>query len=216
MKTNIRTRQMQEWAGEFGIEYTNRNSMSLQETDLMYKELYGFTRSEINSMFLDNLDRGMKILEVGSNIGTQLLYLQQAGFKNLYGIELQPYAVELSKHSTKNINLIQGSAFDIPFKDGFFDFVFTSTLLIHISPKDIGLVLSEIYRCTKKYIWCFEYYADTYTEVEYRGHKDLLWKTDFAKLFFNQFHDLGFVQEKHFKYLGNDNVDTMFMLKKGD
>jgi len=210
------TQQMGEWAGDFGRAYTNRNAMSLQRMDVMYKELYGVTRKEMNCMFLDNFDKQIRILEVGSNIGLQLRLLQQTGFKNLHGIELQPYAVELSRHSTKNINLIQGSAFDIPFKDGFFDFVFTSTLLIHISPNDIGLVLSEIYRCTKKYIWCFEYYADTYTEVEYRGHKDLLWKTDFAKLFLNQFHDLRLVQEKHFKYLGNDNVDTMFMLKKGD
>lgn len=53
------------------------------------------------------------------NIGNQLLCLQNAGFNNLYSIELQPYAVELSKSRAEGINIIQGSAFYIPFKDDF-------------------------------------------------------------------------------------------------
>ena len=73
------------------------------------------------------------------------------GFTNLYGIELQGYAVELSKSRTHNINIIQGSAFDIPFKNEYFDLVFTSGLLIHIHPSNIREAMNEIYRCTKKF-----------------------------------------------------------------
>jgi len=159
----------------------------------------------MNLKFLGDLDRDMKVLEVGSNIGNQLLCLQKAGFKNLYGIELQSYAVQLSKSRTKGINIIQGSAFDL---------VFTSGLLIHIAPKDIGRVWDEIQRCTKQYIWGFEYYSDEYTQVDYRGHRDLLWKTNFLKLFLDRFTKLAVVKEEHFKYLDNDNVDTMFLLEK--
>ena len=100
------------------------------------------------------------------------------GFVNLYGIELQSYAVELSKARTKRINIIEGSAFDIPYKDGYFDLVFTSGILIHINPSDIVWALREILRCTREYIWGFEYYADEYQEINYRGRSDLLWKTD--------------------------------------
>jgi len=208
------TRQMEEWAGNFGREYTDRNASTLEEMDLLCKKLYGTAQSEINSRFLGNLNRNIVILEVGSNIGNQLLLLQKAGFKNLYGIELQPYAVELSKSRTKGINIIQGSAFDIPFKDGFFDLVFTAGLLIHIDPEDITEVLDEIYRCTKQYIWGFEYYSDEYTQVDYRGHRDLLWKTNFSKLFLERFRDLRLVKEEYFKYRENDNVDVMFLLEK--
>lgn len=208
------TKQMQEWAGEFGKKYTDRNALSIQEMELLYKERYGITRTEMNSRFIGNLDINMRVLEVGSNIGNQLLYLQKVGFKNLYGIDEQPYAVELSKSKAKGINIIQGSAFDIPFKDGFFDLVFTSGLLIHIAPDDINAVLDEIYRCTKQYIWCFEYYADVYTKIEYRGHMDLLWKTDFSKLFLDRFIDLRLVKEEHFKYIASDNVDAMFLCQK--
>lgn len=209
------TRQMEEWTGNLGKEYTDRNALSQDEMELLYKELYGITRTEMNSRFIGNFDRDMKVLEVGSNIGNQLLCLQKAGFKNLYGIELQSYAVELSKTRTKGINIIQGSAFDIPFKDSFFDLVFTSGLLIHITPEDISKVLGEIHRCTEQYIWCFEYYSEVYTQIDYRGHADLLWKANFSKLFLNRFKDLRLIREEHFKWLDNpNNIDFMFLLQK--
>ncbi len=208
------TKQMNEWAGDFGREYTDRNALSLPEMDVLYKELYGITRTEMNSRFIGNLDRDIMVLEVGSNIGNQLFYLQKLGFKNLYGIELQSHAVELSKSRTKGINIIQGSAFDIPFKDGFFDLVFTSGLLIHIAPGDIADLLNEIYRSTKQYIWCFEYYADEYARINYRGHADLLWKTNFSKLILDRFTNLRLVREELFKYRNNDDMDVMFLLEK--
>jgi pseudaminic acid biosynthesis-associated methylase len=136
------------------------------------------------------------------------------GFVNLYGIELQSYAVELSKARTKRINIIEGSAFDIPYKDGYFDLVFTSGVLIHINPSDIVWALREILRCTREYIWGFEYYADEHTEITYRGHKELLWKADYAKLYLQQFEDLKIAKEERLKYLDSDNIDTMFLLKK--
>jgi pseudaminic acid biosynthesis-associated methylase len=209
-----RTKQTQEWEGQFGREYTDRNALSPGEMDLLYRARYGITRTEMNSRFIGEFDRDMKVLEVGSNIGNQLLCLQKAGFKNLYGIDLQSYAVELSKNRTKGINIIQGSAFDIPFKDNFFDLVFTSGLLIHIAPQDASVVLDEIHRCARQYIWCFEYYSDACTKIEYRGRTDLLWKTDFAKLFLDRFSDLKAVKDEHFEYQDSDNVDAMFLLRK--
>ncbi len=208
------TYQMKKWHGDFGRLYTDRNLLSLEEVEELCKNNYGVTRTELNNEFLFDFDRSFRILEVGSNIGNQLLFLQKMGFKSLYGIELQEYAVEISKKRTVNINVIQGSAFDIPFKANFFDLVFTAGVLIHISPSDIKKVLKEIHRCTDKYIWGFEYYADKYTKVKYRGHDDLLWKADFAKTYLNTFDDLKLIKEKKFKYLENDNIDSMFLLEK--
>ena len=209
------TRQMGEWAGDFGKEYTDRNALTLEEMELLYKKQYGVTRTEMNSKFIGDFDKDMRVLEVGSNIGNQLLCLQKSGFKNLYGIELQSYAVESSKSRTKGINIIQGSAFDIPFKDDFFDLVFTSGLLIHIAPEDITAVLDEIYRCTSKYIWGFEYYAEVYTEVSYRGHTELLWKANFSRLFLEQLKNLCLVREEYFKWLDtSNNIDFMFLVQK--
>jgi pseudaminic acid biosynthesis-associated methylase len=208
------TPQIAAWTGDFGKEYTDRNVMSTEELDAMYRRNFGVSRTELNVAFIGGMDRSIRILEVGSNVGNQLLLLQHMGFKALYGIEVQPYAVELSKMRSKGINIIEGTAFDIPFKDDYFGLVLTSGLLIHISPSDTAAVMREIHRCTREYIWGFEYYADECTEVTYRNHKNLLWKADFAKLYLQRFSDLSLVTEKRIKYLDGDNTDSMFLLRK--
>jgi pseudaminic acid biosynthesis-associated methylase len=208
------TEQMEEWAGQFGEEYTDRNDLSLDDMEALYSKNYGQTRTELNERFLKGVDRSIRVLEVGSNIGNQLACLQKMGFSNLYGIELQSYAVELSKSRTRRINIIEGSAFDIPYKDAYFGLVFTSGVLIHIAPSHIETAMKEIHRCTNKYIWGLEYYADTYTEIPYRGHKNLLWKADFAGMYLDKFDDLELVRQERLEYLDNDNVDMMFLLEK--
>ena len=207
-------KQMKEWIGDFGKKYTNRNALTLDEMNEMYREKFGISREDLNNLFIDKMNRNIKILEIGSNIGNQLLLFQKMGYKNLYGIEINKYAVEFSKSRTKNINIIQGSAFDIPFKDKYFDLVFTSGLLIHIPPPDIEMVMREIHRCAKEYIWGFEYYADKYTEIIYRKKKNLLWKANFSKIYLGLFDDLELMKEKKLKYLNDNNIDSMFLLKK--
>lgn len=207
-------RQLEKWTGSFGKEYTDRNMSTFISMERLYKRHFGMTRTEVNQKFLKGLKRSMRILEVGCNIGNQLLCLQRMGFDNLYGIEPQDYAVEVAKKRTKRIHIIKGDIFDIPFKDHYFDLVFTSGVLIHISPRNIKKALKEIYRCSGKYIWGYEYYSEKYQEIPYRGEKHLLWKTDFARLFKETFPKLKVVKVKHLKYLQNDNLDIMFLLKK--
>jgi len=213
------TKQMEEWAGKFGEEYTDRNYMSPDEFDKLCLSRIGVSRTKQIYEFLSGLKLN-SILEIGCNVGNQLLLLQKSFFKtckNLYGIELDRYAVEKSKERTKGkgIEIIQGSAFNSPFKDAYFDLVFTSGVLIHISPKDINEALDEIHRCSRKYIWGSEYFSEEYAKVHYRGHNDLLWKTNFVKLYFDRFQDLKLVKEKKYPYPRDKKlVDQVFLLKK--
>lgn len=210
------TEQLKKWTGKFGKEYTDRNLVSLIEFEKLYKKNYGITRTELNKLFLGSMDRSIRILEVGANIGIQLMYLQKLGFRNLYGIEPQDYAVELCKKRTRGISVVKGNAFDIPFKDGFFDLVFTSGVLIHIRPADIEMAMKEIYRCSRRYILGFEYYSERYKKIIYRGEKNLLWKANFPKLYLDLFDDLELVKEKLVNYLDNEKVDVMFLLQKNN
>ncbi len=214
MKQKGLTKQLIKWTGEFGRAYAQRNALSLMELDKIYKKNYGITRTELNEVFLAGISRSSRILEIGSNVGNQLLILQKLGFKNLYGLEPLEYAVELSKKRTHHINIIKGDAFDIPFKDKYFDIVFTSGVLIHINPADIKKALPEIYRCSRRYIWGFEYYAKSCEEIIYRGNKDLLWKNDFVRQYLKFSPDLKVVKRKKLKYLKDRNIDEMFLLKK--
>jgi pseudaminic acid biosynthesis-associated methylase len=213
----MKTKQIDFWAGEFGKNYTDRNPQSLEESEQQNKVRYGMKRTEINAEFLANLDKEIRILEVGCNIGLQLLALQNQGFKNLYGIELQPYAVQKSKQMTEGINIIQGSGFDIPFKDNYFDLVYTSGVLIHIAPTDLPKIMNEMIRCTSKYIWGFEYYSPKLQEINYRGNSGFLWKADYAELFLKQSGNFEMVKKKIYPYLTEaekGNEDIMYLLRK--
>jgi len=203
------------WLGQFGKDYTDRCTFDPDQLNNLYIREFGISRFDMNSRFLSGLGlEDKRILEVGCNVGNQLRLLQKMGYKNLYGIELQEYAIQKAKSLTSGINIIKATADDIPFKDNYFDMVFTSGVLIHIAPDNIDMVLDEIYRCSKEFIWGFEYYADEYTEVNYRGNSDLLWKTNFVKLYMDRFPDLELIKEEKYKYLYNDNVDSMFFLRK--
>ena len=121
------------------------------------------------------------------------------GFKNLYGIEIQQEAIRQAKISVKNLHIVCGSALNIPFKDRQFDLVFTSGVLIHIHPKNCVIVLKEIYRCAKKFIWGFEYFSPQLQEIVYRKYKEVLWKSDFCKLLLETFPDLKLIKEEKIK-----------------
>lgn len=210
----VRKDPINEWDGKFGETYTDRNNLTVAQLDALFRKNFGLTKTQMNDEFLSALNSGARILEIGCNVGNQLLHLQKSGFTDLWGIEVSKYAIEAAKQKTRNVNIVKASAFDIPFKDGFFDLVFTSGVLIHIPPKSLHLAMDEIYRVSSKYIWCFEYYAGKETKVEYRGKQGLLWKNDFLRLFLDRFPVLKIVKEKKFSYRSIDNVDSMFLLKK--
>ena len=201
------------WKTKFGNEYSERNYRSNKELDDFYIKHLGVTRSKLNKDFLGKLKIN-NILEVGCNVGNQLVLLQSQGFRNLYGIEINDKAIEISKHTSNNINIIQGSGFDIPFKDSYFDLVFTSGVLIHTNPKNIKRLMSEIYRVSKKYIWGgVEYYNDSCTSINYRDNKNRLWKGNFAKMYLDLFPNLKSIKEKKYELIKNE-VWSSFLLKK--
>jgi len=216
LRTNTlqNTEQIRTWRGNFGREYTDRNTYTPAELDEFYRRNYGITRTEVNERFLAAIPRDARILEVGCNVGTQLLLLQLMGFRNLYGIEIQSCALSRAKGRLLGVVLTQASALAIPYPTRFFDLVFTSGVLIHIAPAELPVALGEIYRCAKQWIWGFEYYAPVMTEVPYRGHKALLWKTDYARCYLREFPELELVREERLRYLDNDNVDQAFLLHR--
>jgi pseudaminic acid biosynthesis-associated methylase len=208
------TAQAKVWKGDFGREYTDRNTMDVASLDALYLSRYGITRTEMNEMFLPDIPKDAAFLEVGCNSGNQLLLLQQMGYSSLSGIELQPYALEIARRRLRDISLKEGSVLEIPYEDAAFDLVFTAGVLIHIAPQNLLRAMSEVYRCSRAYIWGLEYYARDATEVNYRGQANLLWKMDYARHYLDLFPDLELVREKRFAYVDGPNVDAGFLLRK--
>jgi len=210
----MRTDQIHTWQGEFGRDYTDRNPKSVKEMDALYEQSFGLTRTSLNEEFVGDLNRRHAVLEVGVNSGVQLMALRDMGFESLYGLEILAYAIRQARANLPAAGLVQASALALPFHDGAFDLVYTSGVLIHISPDHIGAALDEIYRCSKRFIWGWEYCAESYVEVSYHGRDGMLWKTNFSQLFLDHFPTLELVKERRVKYLDSDNQDSMFLLEK--
>lgn len=212
----MNTPQVNVWQGEFGAAYTERCTFENDDAfNELYIKRYGLSRDDINRTWLKDVPRGARILEVGTNVGNQLRALQRLGFTNLYGIDIQRYSVDRSKDLYRGLDIIVGSAFDIPFKDGFFDLVFTNNVLIHIAPTDIGAVMGEMHRVSRRWIWGFEYFAPEYTEIPYREHKNLLWKADYAKLFTERFANTRIAREQLYPCLDEPGLqDKCYLCEK--
>ena len=96
----MKTKQAEFWSGDFGKEYTDRNTFSSEEWDAFYSKTWGKTKIEMNEKFIGHLPKDIKFLEVGCNKGLQLNGLQRMGFTSIYGVELQPFAAEEAKKNT--------------------------------------------------------------------------------------------------------------------
>ena len=67
------SKQITKWKDKFGKEYTNRNALTLDKLEQMYENNYGLSRTGLNNIFIGKFNHSIKILEIGSNIGNQLL-----------------------------------------------------------------------------------------------------------------------------------------------
>lgn len=177
----METTQLALWRSQFGRDYTDRNDREMPERVTSWRRL------------LDGIAIA-RALEVGCNVGWNLEYLRRIGVGELYGIEPQAYAVERARWRGAQFGVIQGSAFELPFRDRWCDLVFTSGVLIHISPETIADALDEIYRVSRRYIVAIEYDAANEQEVRYRGHDGALWKRDHGALWRTRYPDLTLVR----------------------
>jgi len=174
------TQQLDLWRSSFGQEYTDRNDREKPERIAAWREL------------LDGIDVKSAI-EVGCNAGWNLAYLTTIGIPEVVGIEPQPYAVARAKE--RGFVAIQGTAFALPAADASFDLAFTSGVLIHIAPSDLGRALDELYRVSRRYLVAIEYDHTSETEVAYRGHAGALWKRDHGATWQSRYPDLKVVKK---------------------
>jgi pseudaminic acid biosynthesis-associated methylase len=213
--TAHRNAQEQFWSGDFGAQYNERNNFTEAGLDELYQTQFGLTRKAMNERFLAAVPHTSRLLEVGCNLGLQLRHLRAAGYTALYGIELQWDAVQRCRQTVPLGNVLQGSGFDVPFRDAWFDLSYTSGVLIHIAPENLRAFMAEVVRTSKRWVWGFEYHAEEVTSIPYRGNEGFLWKADYAKLYREWFPELHLVQHEVYPYQdGSGNADAMFLLEK--
>jgi pseudaminic acid biosynthesis-associated methylase len=201
------------WSGDFAEEYIQRNS-SIEGVNDTLTNLISTTFEDIVLDFLSSIDKNSKILEVGCNIGLRLKTLSKLGFTNLTGLEINDKAIKIAKQENPEINFIHSSIEEYVHQGSAFDLVFTSDVLIHINPNILDSVISKIVSLSKRYIFGFEYYSDSLTEIKYRNNSNVLWKQNFPKLYLNRFSNLKSIKQQKFPHKNSELCDVAYLLIK--
>jgi pseudaminic acid biosynthesis-associated methylase len=166
------------WSGGFGDQYVDRNSSA----------------SEGRREFWDGLLGEIPVrnsLEVGCNVGANLAWIApRLGARATYGVDINEKAIEEVRRRIPGVSVLWAPARELPFRDRWFDLTYTTGVLIHQPPEVLPIVMSEIVRCSRRYVLCGEYHADELTEVPYRGESGALFKRDFGALYETLFPEL--------------------------
>lgn len=201
-----KTKQEQFWAGEFGDSYIVRNKGNkvLSSNVALFGEILSKTRNVKSA------------IEFGANIGLNLRAIAQLdkGIA-LSAIEINKKAVRALK-KMKNVKTYSQSILDYS-PDYPRNFVFTKGVLIHFDPDYLPHVYDLLHESSNRYICIIEYYNPTPVEIPYRGHRDRLYKRDFAGELLDRHDDLilasyGFVYHRDNNFPQDDI--NWFLLEK--
>ncbi len=170
------TKQVELWKSEFGHDYAMRNNNAITPED--YRRLM----RDWGKMLTHAVNPApSSALEVGCNIGRNLNVLKHF-IDEVHGIEPNARVCQLARENPalKGITIHEGTGFELPFADSSIDLVFTSGVLIHVAPEDLGRIIHEIVRVARHYVLCIEYFSHKPEQVSYHGHEGYLFKRDFG------------------------------------
>jgi pseudaminic acid biosynthesis-associated methylase len=203
----FKTAQEEFWAGEFGDAYIERNVSE----EFVASNIAFFARTLQHT-------RGIRdCIEFGSSVGLNLRALKVLLPKlQVHAIEINATAVDVLEKVVPRKNIFFSSILDFKPKRAY-DLVLAGGILIHINPDYLGTVYEKLYRSCSRYLLISEYYNPTPVSVVYRGHKDRLFKRDFAGEMLDRYSDLslvdyGFIYHRDANFPRDD--DTWFLLEK--
>lgn len=158
-------------------------------------------------------------LEIGCNIGRNLdqLSLVDPGLKPSV-VEISNEALSFVKSRHKLESYFAGPVQEAEFAPDSFELVFTSGVLIHVSPDDLSAVMAKMYEWSSRYILIAEYFNRTPISIDYQGRPNLLFKRDFGGMFMDQHSvslvDYGFLWGRIYDNAGFDDI-TWWLFEKG-
>ena len=172
------------WSGEFGDRYADRNIDAGEGREPFWSDTLG--RLEVAS-----------VLEIGCNVGANLRWIAGSiGAENAHGVDVNEKALEIARERIPGVDVRRASARELPFGDAEFDLTFTTGVLIHQPPDELDAVMSEIVRCSRRYVLCGEYFAPEQEQVPYRGERGALFKMDFGARYRELHPELALIDER--------------------
>lgn len=191
------TKQVELWRSDFGADYAARgnNRISADGQRLLMRDWGRMLAHAVTPS-------PNSALEVGCNIGRNLLALRHF-IAELHGVEPNPKACEIARSfpELSESKISEGDGFTLDYSDASIDLVFTSGVLIHIAPGDLGKVVDEIVRVSRRYVLCIEYFSHEPETVKYHDMDGYLFKRDFGRFYLERYPNLrvldyGFLWQK--------------------
>lgn len=191
---NFATEQEAFWSGSFGDGYTDRNDGDvIARSNLLFWRGILKRTGPIRSCFEIGCNRGLNL----DAIKTLLPACQTTG-------------LEINSHATKECaakghQVFEGSILAPPPAatglNGMADLGIASGVLIHINPDKLNTAYKLLYALSKRFILISEYFNPVPVAIPYRGHKNRLFKRDFAGEIWAQYPslrliDYGFIWSK--------------------
>ena len=123
---------------EFWKKYADENESRYNE------EFAKFTKDLAISL------RCTSVLEIGCGTGIDLRLFPDTF--QIYGVDLNEYALGIAKEKFPVADFQKGSITDLPFEDSSVDFVFTHGLLNYLDENTLQKGIAEMHRVSGKYI----------------------------------------------------------------
>lgn len=199
----MNTPQETMWRSSFGDQYTQRSPGDVEANKAFFSRIFHWPQQF----------GFQSIVELGAGEGNNLralhaLYPQA----ELAAVEINAYA---AGRLPDCVELHIGSILEWE-PERTWDLAFTKGVMIHINPEHLPMAYEALYRASQRWVLIAEYYNPTPVEVEYRGHKDLLFKRDFAGEMLDRYDDL-ILRDYGFVYHGDRHPQddlTWFLLEK--
>lgn len=93
------------------------------------------------------IDQETKVLDIGCGTGNYADLLQKVTKSEVFGVEPSAGMIEKAKEKESAVVFKQGNAAELPFEDGYFDFVYMTDVIHHVP--NIEAMFAEIHRVLK-------------------------------------------------------------------
>lgn len=131
-----------------------------QETSALADDAYYAGVDRRLTTTLARLPNVEQVLEVGCFSGYRLAKVQDAlGSTLTIGLDVVFQGLQAAQEAgISSQRLVNGDARRLPFRSGSFDCVYTCVSLTHVPERQIGVVLDELVRVTRRYVVLVEIY----------------------------------------------------------
>lgn len=160
------------WSGDFGNQYIERNRFDYTSRIPYWRDMLAL---------MDPLEY---VCEVGCNIGSNLKALRDVAPETtmIRGIDVNQAAIDEVQMQGFMARVLPAVEVGNSYPESF-DLIFTAGVLIHIPEDQIGAVMDQIIRASRRYVLAIEYAAPESEEIPYRGHTERLWRRPFGQMY---------------------------------